>query len=130
MASIFQPCEAVVTIEYPNGKVFSGKATAASVSLACPMIEVTAIDDVFASYWPALPEWTMDLEMRGTGPLTLTQEFVKQRVDGVVKTELEWHCPFCGRVNPAGTRQCGAGEWDGCGGARPFLYGILNNGHE
>ena len=30
----------------------------------------------------------------------------------------DWTCPACGKINQHNQRACGAGEWDGCGGAR------------
>lgn len=115
MEALFQPCEAIVTIEYANGKVFTGRAFATELSVSRNLIEVTEYGDSLPQYIPGLQTWS--LEMRGVDALTMSQREMVERTH-----EDTWQCPYCGQVNEMELLSCGLRRWDGCGAPRPLTY--------
>lgn len=115
MDTLFQPCEAIVTIEYENGRVFAGRALATELSTSRDLIEVTEYGDSLPQFIPGLQTWS--LEMRGVDALTMTQQGVREKTQ-----EATWQCPYCGQINEMELLSCGLGRWDGCGAPRPLLY--------
>ena len=78
-----------ITIEMPDGSVFSGNALMATVSCFG--------DD----HWR---EW--DVEFRGIGPLWFEERGIFERNARKLRTEVEWKCPYCGAVMLRKHRQC------------------------
>lgn len=115
MDTLFQPCEAIVTIEYENGMVFTGRALTTELTVSRDLIDVTTHDDDIRQFIPDLQTWS--LEMRGVDALTMSQQEVREKTQ--VAT---WQCPYCGQINEMELLSCGLGRWDGCGALRPLLY--------
>ena len=106
MHQIMDARELTVTLETPDGYVWTGKAMMST-------IEYGQAFDKFGTVNGPL-DWRMDLV--GVGSLELTQrdQFIKQ-----VRGASTWRCVYCGALMQAADLKCA-----GCGGWRPVIYDV------
>lgn len=117
MTAIHAGQEIHVTLEMPNGDVFSGQTMVAMLSRT-RTVSPPAIN-FFSGELIAEP-MTWEMELCGMGELTFIprQDYARR-----VQTERragEWKCGYCGAINDYLDKQCA-----GCNAWRPFAYGEI-----
>jgi len=116
MASIFTSGKVFVTLEYPDGSIFSGQAAVSEVTVSQPLTESIALsagDSWVTREIAGPPEWSV--ELIGLGALQTRATFAREVHKE--KTASEWRCVYCGAINLREHRQC-----QGCAAYRPFIY--------
>ena len=110
--------ECRVTVELPNGEVFSGKAVAMETRQSMRSDLLMSYGETM-EYVPREMEWEM--MWRGIGSLASAFKPRPQFAQEVrtSRSAAEWKCDWCGSVNPKSRGKCKS-----CGGSRSFLYDI------
>jgi hypothetical protein len=96
--------EMIVTLEFPDGRAYSGKCIAASVTKEVEMVDLYSGPLAISG----LAHWSMELE--GLDDLDITDR-------SVYATATEWMCGYCGTPNERAARKCTE-----CAAPRPFVY--------
>jgi hypothetical protein len=115
-----------VQIELPNGTVYdlTGLVVSLDLSVDASMQKFSSYGDpVF--FRSANQETSLNIEIRGNGPITRSSHERKIREIRQMVHAREWQCPYCGTINPIEARNCGSLDEHaiGCGAVRPFIYG-------
>lgn len=111
--------QAIFTVEFPDGRAYTGKAIATSLSIATSPLDITEIGDDYHSYISGSQTWT--IELQGVGNLLAVQG-----LDETINRDsnaTHWECPYCGRSWSRSQHKC----WDGvngCGAQRPAMWWI------
>ena len=109
---------AIVTVEFPDGRVLSGKANIVDVSLSTEVVPSRCFGEEESRQISGLTTWEVSLQ--GSGPLEMRGQY-QERIEQQ-RAAPEWRCPYCGQVHPWARVKC----WDGingCGAPRPLALG-------
>lgn len=106
--------ELLVTMELPDGTIFSGKAMCAEIrqAMGADRLYYSGEDAQFVA---GQREWTM--ELRGIGSMMFEDSGDFRHKVERKKSAIEWACDWCASINPRRATKCSS-----CGGARSFVY--------
>jgi hypothetical protein len=108
-----------VTLEYEDGRIFSGMAMAIDMVVESGIQRCyTAIDDTPLVAHRGCPVW--ELTLRGIEGLPTIEMLHDEYHEQIIKPShiaSEWKCDYCGAVWPRAENQCRA-----CGAYRSFIY--------
>lgn len=107
--------QARVTLELPDGTIFSGQAYCAEIRQDVGLNHIFTPDGNEHRF-PHSIGWSMELRGIGNMFFELQSDF-KDKIDAK-RSAIEWICDWCGSVNPKERRKC-----ESCGGNRAFVYG-------
>lgn len=109
MVSKLLGSEARLTIEHPDGRVYTGIALVTQVTMSAEVQKFREWGSDNYSHIPGVGKWSISAE--GIGPL-----ITEQRGDHIVqmhksRTASEWKCDRCGTVWPHEINRCTACAW-------------------
>jgi len=98
----------VITLETPDGRVFTGKGFPVSLEYECDTIDVTTYGDDAPVFMAGRQQWT--LEIVGNGRMEMSER-------ETYTSATEWQCVYCRTPNERQARKCTE-----CAAPRPFVY--------
>ena len=111
-----------VTLETPDGRIWTGMAQSMTVAIDSGMpLDITPLSaagsEVLRGYYD--PHWRVALFGRGEMHMLMEENMVdRDEAIQQARTAAEWMCDFCGSVHGRDVRQC-----QQCGAPRSFVYG-------
>jgi len=108
--------DAIVTLEYPNGQMFRGRAIASEVNVRQEVHHVQLLGHEYGDVIGGPTSWEMTFS--GVGALEFSLEDATTMRERMY-TRSEWRCEYCGAIMTKGHRSCTA-----CGAFRSFLYDV------
>lgn len=123
MTSLRNTRDAIFTIEFPDGRTYTGAAMAVEISVDRPVGEVFLSSDDISTLRPGPRTW--EIELRGIGPLTVFDDL--REAIGPAEMGVDWTCPYCGRNWPPSQHKCWDGA-NGCGANRPAMWWVESDG--